>query len=248
MKHLSTILTIAFSVILIVNCEDKILDNDDSILTDVDGNVYNTIKIGNQIWSLENLRTTKYNDGSPIPNIADNIEWENDTLGACCAFDNISNSDSMSKFGLLYNWYAVNSGKLAPNGWRIPTDEEWNTLENYLITNGYNYDSTKSGNKIAKSLAAKTDWDTLNEYGAIGMGLSRNNMSGFTAYPSGYRYTGRIVESNCEGIGRYTTWWTSTETGYSNVLIRKLGWGNVNLGKSSTNCKICGFSVRLIKN
>ncbi len=235
-------------VLLILNCENDVMGNSNSTLIDNDGNEYNTIKIGNQIWSVENLRTTKYNDGTTIPNIADNILWENDTLGACCSYDNTKNTDSIIKFGLLYNWYAINTGKLAPTGWRIPTDEDWNILQEYLISNYFNHDSSKEGNKIAKSISSKTDWDTLSKDGAIGYNLLENNRSGFSAFPSGHRYTGRIIESNYEGLGKYTTWWTSSETGYSNIWIRELGWGNIGLGRPSTNCKICGFSVRLIKN
>ncbi len=216
--------------------------------TDIDGNVYKSIQIGKQIWMAENLRTTKYNDGTPIPNITGNIEWAKDTLGGYCFYNNSSNLDSTRKFGALYNWYAIKTGKLSPSGWRVPTDEDWTVLENYLMSNGYNYDGTRTGNKIAKALAATTDWDTLVETGAIGDNLLKNNKSGFLALPSGCRLTGRILESNFEGIGKYAHWWSSTEAMYEYIMNRELGCGNDLLRTSKTNCKICGFSVRLVKD
>jgi uncharacterized protein (TIGR02145 family) len=75
----------------------------------------------------------------------------------------------MSKYGVLYNWFALATGKLAPQGWHVPTDADWDTLHNYLIANGYNWDGTTTGNKIAKSMAAQTDWYTgTTTVGAIG--------------------------------------------------------------------------------
>jgi len=126
--------------------------NSESV-TDIDGNVYHTVKIGTQVWMAENLKTTKYNDASSIPNLTDNAGWVGLTSGAYCWYNNdaITNKNI---YGALYNWYAVNTGKLCPGGWHIPAISEWETMENHLIVNGYNYDGTLSGNKIAKSLAA----------------------------------------------------------------------------------------------
>ena len=131
-------------------------------ITDFDGNGYQAVKIGNQVWTVENLRTTKYNDGTAIPYVTDSAAWVNLTTPGYCYFNNMVNADSIRKFGALYNWYAVDTKKLAPAGWHVPTDAEWDTLENYLIANGYNWDGTTDSNKIAKSLAAKTDWYTGN--------------------------------------------------------------------------------------
>jgi len=123
---------------------------------DADGNVYQSVRIGSQVWTVENLKTTKYNDGTAIPNVTDSTEWIELTTGSYCYYAN--NPDNKAKYGALYNWHAVNTGKLAPEGWRVPTDAEWDTLKNYLITNGYNWDGTTTGNKIGKALAARTDW------------------------------------------------------------------------------------------
>src|SRR4030043_168747 len=126
-------------------------------VTDADGNVYQTVKIGNQVWTVENLRTTKYDDGSAIPLVTDSAAWAALTTPGFCYYNNTTNADNIKKFGALYNWHAVNTKKLAPKGWHVPTEAEWITLENYLIANGYNWDGTKTENKIAKSMAAKTD-------------------------------------------------------------------------------------------
>ncbi len=153
-------------------------DIDDNI--DIDGNVYTTITIGTQVWMVENLKTTKYRNGEPISNITDNSAWATSTKGAWCSCNNNVANDS--KYGKLYNWYAVNdSRKLAPKGWHIPSEAEWSTLINYIAVNlGVSVSS-------AKALAAKTDWSPSTGVGAVGNDLSNNNSSGFTALAGGFR-------------------------------------------------------------
>ncbi len=176
---------------------------------DADGNKYNTLKIGTQVWAVENLKTTKYNDGTAIPNVTDDNEWtglRSLKKGAYCNYDNLeSNADI---YGRLYNWYAVTSGKLAPEGWHIPTDDDWTILENYLIVNGYNYDGTRKENRIAKSLCAKTKWELASRDGTPGASPEKNNRTGFTALPSGYRNEGG---GNFNNLGEECEWWSSTE-------------------------------------
>ncbi|MGC3978546.1 MAG: fibrobacter succinogenes major paralogous domain-containing protein [Paludibacteraceae bacterium] len=224
MKALSKIFfMMAMALPLLVGCEkdkDDADDNDNTTvingitygtMTDIDGNTYKTVKIGTQTWMAENLKTTKYNDGTAIPNVTNNDTWWSSTTGAYCWYNNdISNK---ATYGALYNWYAVNTGKLAPKGWHVPTDAEWTTLENYLIANGYNYDGSLSGNKIAKALASTTSttgWSTSTEAGAIGNDLNKNNRSGFSALPGGSRY-----DDGFDGAGKGGYWWSSTQTGTS---------------------------------
>jgi uncharacterized protein (TIGR02145 family)/uncharacterized repeat protein (TIGR02543 family) len=154
-------------------------------IKDKDGNYYTEVKIGNQYWMVENFRCTKYNDGTAIPNVTDSAQWTGLSTGAYCFYDNSTNTAFREKFGALYNGYAVATGKLAPEGWRVPTDNDWTTLQDYLIANGYNYDGTRDSNKVAKALAAKTDWASSTGVGAIGNDLSQNNRSGFSALPGG---------------------------------------------------------------
>jgi uncharacterized protein (TIGR02145 family) len=185
--------------------------------TDQDGNTFELIKYGTQDWAIENAEVVTYRDGTVIPQVADATEWSGLTTGAWCYYDNDSSK------GKLYNWYAVMgihdndestpNKEFAPNGWRVPTDAEWIALENYLIVNGYNYDETTSENKISKSMASTTGWDSSTEVGAIGNDQSLNNKSGFNGFPEGTR----------TNIGSFTYgdrafFWSST------VLIHSEGY------------------------
>jgi uncharacterized protein (TIGR02145 family) len=219
-------------------------------VTDADGNVYQTVKIGNQEWTTENLRTTKYNDGSPIPNITSKVAWDSCfyTLGdAYCTYNNTTNSGSIKKYGVLYNWYAVNTGKLAPAGWHVPTDEEWDTLQDYLIANGYNWDGTTTDNKIAKSMAAKTDWKSGSDDvgdGAIGNDLTKNNRSGFSALPGGAR------DPDCDGFcGQDSSgyWWSATNWGSTCTWSRHLSSDYEEFLEPFSD-KCGGLSVRLVRD
>jgi Fibrobacter succinogenes major domain (Fib_succ_major). len=210
-------------------------------VTDADGNTYQTVKIGNQVWMAENLRTTKYNDGTPITLDTSTATWNSGIAGKYCYYNNTANADSIRKNGALYNWFAVNTGKLAPAGWHVPSDAEWNILLNYLIANGYNWDGTKDSNKVAKSLAAKTDWTDVDRQGDPGNDQSNNNKSGFSAFPSGDRYFGYF-----EKMGRTPNWWSETE---DNSLA--ISWGldfDQDLFQGGQGDKNTGFSVRLLKD
>jgi uncharacterized protein (TIGR02145 family) len=100
-------------------------------MTDFEGNVYKTVKIGDQIWMAENLRSSSYNDGTPILELAEGKDWSSTQIGAFCWYAN--NEDTYNElYGKLYNWNAVNSKKLAPAGWRVPTDADWAILIEYL--------------------------------------------------------------------------------------------------------------------
>jgi uncharacterized protein (TIGR02145 family) len=212
-------------------------------VTDTDGNVYQTVKIGNQVWTVENLRTTKYNDGSAIPLVTDSAAWANFATPGYCYYGNTTNADSIRKFGALYNWYAVDTKKLAPIGWHVPTDAEWDTLQKYLIANGYNWDGTTDSNKIAKAMAAKADWWSNITLGGAGNDFRTNNRSGFSGLPGGGRFWyGSFLEG-----GFCTRWWSATAYDVSTSLSRSLIGGNVDLYLAPYK-KGCGFSVRLVKD
>ena len=171
---------------------------------DGDGNYYSVVKIGSLTWMAENLKTTKYRNGvDVIPNVSSATAWAGLTTGAYCDYNNTPNY-----FGKLYNWYAVaDSRNLAPTGWHVATNDEWTTLQDYLIANGYNYNGLNSFNNIAKSLAANVEWISCPDVGVIGNNLSQNNASGFSALPGGNRHNdGSFSYFGYDGI-----WWTSTE-------------------------------------
>jgi len=211
-------------------------------LADIDGNVYHWIKIGTQTWMVENLKTTKYRTGESISNVTDASLWRNATFGIYCAYNN--DASNTSKYGYLYNWNAViDSRKIAPAGWHIPTDAEWTILANYLIANEYNYDGSTTGNSIAKSLASTTDWTNDSMNGSVGHNLSINNKSGFTGLPSGMRNN----NGTFSGLGTGAYWWSSSAN--SNDMNN---WGRgicyYRMDLFSYAPKDCGLSVRCIKD
>jgi uncharacterized protein (TIGR02145 family) len=196
------------------------------IFTDIDGNEYSTIIIGTQVWMAENLKTTKYNDGTDIPNVTDNTEWENLSTGAYAWYDNdqASNGDT---YGALYNWYAVETGQLCPVGWHVPTDEEWTTLNDYL-----------GGEKVAGGKlkeAGTTHWKDPNE--------GATNETGFTALPGGYR----ISNGTFYYIGDTGYWWSATEGSTIDAWSRGMYFNNSNVSWGS-NYKEDGFSVRCLRD
>jgi uncharacterized protein (TIGR02145 family) len=214
---------------------------------DIDCNIYQTVVIGNQEWTVTNLRTTRYSDGALIYNETNNSAWTGLTSGAYCYYNNSTDAGAQQKYGALYNWYAVNTGKLAPAGWRVPTDADWTALENYLIANGFNYDGTLIGSKIAKSMAAGV-WDSTTGTGFIGDNMSLNNKSGFSAVGGGWRNGGTGI--NGPGSFDYQrvagNWWSATEN-TAQAFARSLSKDNISLIRSLYSKKY-GLSVKLVRD
>ena len=205
-------------------------------ITDIDGNVYHTVTIGTQTWMVENLKTTQYNDGTEIPLVTDNIVWYNLSTPAYCWYNNDA-ADYKNKYGALYNWYAVNTAKLAPTGWHVPTDAEWTTLENYVSANlGVSL-------SVGKALAATTDWTTGGNAGTIGYNLTLNNSTGFSALPGGRLISISNSAFNSVGTGGY--WWSSTAGSTSNAWLMNLDNSSVGMG---IFFRASGSSVRCIKD
>ena len=212
-------------------------------LTDIDGNVYQTVKIGDQWWMAKNLKVTRYINGDSIPKVTDNSTWRDLSTGAYCAFNN--DNGNVDTYGLLYNWYVVgDSNNIAPAGWHVPTSEEFMALLNYLIANGYNWDGTTTEDKTGKSLASKTGWKTSTEEGDIGNDVATNNASGFTALPGGYRYYyGQFYHEGGRGY-----WWSTTEIDLGSAWARVLDCQKPNFGRFGSGGKTYGFSVRLVRD
>jgi uncharacterized protein (TIGR02145 family) len=212
-------------------------------LTDADANVYQTVTLGTQIWMAENLRTTKFNDGTNIPKVTVNNDWYNLTTAAYCWYNN-DETAFKATYGALYNAYAVNT-KLCPSGWHIPSNSDWTDLENYLMDHGYNYDGTTSGNKYAKALATATGWTFHTGTGTVGNTdySVKRNATGFSAYPAGYRAN---YGSYYHG-GDQTFWWSINEASqaaqyYMSVTNNSASDAIYYSGKET------GFSVRCLKN
>lgn len=196
-------------------------------MTDQDGNVYKTVTIGTQTWMAENLRTTKYNDGTAIPNVTGDGEWENLSTGAYCNYNNTTNTDTVATYGRLYNWYAVNTGKLAPKGWHVPTDAEWTELTDYLGG------TSDAGGKLKET--GTTHWNSPN--------TGATNETGFTALPGGYRGDNGTFYY----VGGGGNWWSATESGTDGAWYRGVGYDVSNVGRGSDN-KELGFSVRCLRD
>jgi uncharacterized protein (TIGR02145 family) len=214
---------------------------------DADNNYYGVVRIGDQIWMLENLKTTKYNDGTAILNVSDSTTWANSVNGSYCWYNyDIKNKDV---YGALYNWQSVGTTKLAPTGWHVAYDEEWTEMENYLTANGYNFDGTTSGNKMAKSLASSTLWqgnirsDTT--IGSIANNMSLNNSSGFSAIPSGSLYENFGIGVWLNG-GYVTNWWTASAQDTYQAWSRDLYYDTKGMFRYSDSYKY-GKSVRCVR-
>lgn len=226
----SIIRIIITTAIIISGCEKDLYINAGRV-SDIDGNEYNTIKIGTQTWFGENLKTTKYNNGIVIPNIIDGFQWTNLTTGAYCYYDD--SEVNKNTYGNLYNWYSVNSGNLCPANWHIPSATEWKTLEEFL---GRSYDA---GGRLKEE--GTSHWEKPN-FGGI-------NSSGFTALPAGTFSTcwvcGNI--SMFQSINSYAGFWSSTGVDSQTALARNLSSNDHVLGYWNEP-KYSGLSVRCIKD
>jgi len=211
----------------------KFSENETSVVTDYDGNVYKTIKIGEQVWMAENLRVTHYRNGDSIPIVTDNSQWTNLNSGAYCDYANDPNY-SMT-YGRLYNWFAVADARgLAPAGWHVPSDAEWQTLVNYL-----GGDAVAGGKmKTTGTIEAGTGlWYHPN--------TGATNEYGFSALPGGYRgcYGGTFGS-----VGYYGHWWSATEYNSSNAWYRLLYYYNSGVNRNYGYSEQSGFSVRCVRD
>lgn len=193
---------------------------------DIDGNVYNTVKIGNQTWMTKNIKTTRLNDGTSLELIKDASIWASLTRPGFCWYNNDAASYK-GTFGALYNWYTVSTGKLCPAGWHVPVDDEWGTLVSYL--GGENL----AGGKLKENSA--DFWVTPN--------TGANNESGFTGIPGGLRYHDGVFHDF--GFSGY--WWSSTEYSESRAYFRYMDYEYSNVFRFD-NLKKLGFSVRCLQD
>jgi len=217
-------------------------------VTDQDDNSYDYLTYGDQAWTVDNAEMVTYRDGTPIPQFTGATEWSNLTTGAWAYYNNDPTKHR------LYNWYAVMgihdtdpntpNKEFAPEGWHVPTDAEWTTLENYLIANGYNYDGTTTENKIAKAMASTTGWNSSTELGAIGNDQSLNNNSGFNAFPGG----NRSIDGLFEGEGSGALFWSSTEFDSDNPFYWGIFSNGSGAGIGYGESKQYGFSVRFVRD
>jgi uncharacterized protein (TIGR02145 family) len=196
-------------------------------VTDMDNNVYQTVIIGPQEWMAENLKTSRYNDGTAIPLVTDNKAWSNLTTPGYCwnSNDTFSYKDI---YGALYNWYTVETGKLCPSGWHIPTDAEWTILFDFM-----NDSSEIAADKFKET--GTTHWNAKKSYAT--------NETGFTALPGGGRYRYGAFA----GVNFYGYWWSATESGTRNAWLWFMYSKSREVSRKDYN-KQYGFSVRCLKD
>jgi uncharacterized protein (TIGR02145 family) len=202
-------------------------------MSDIEGNLYSTVTIGSQLWMAENLRSTKYNDNSPIPYVPDNEDWIVLSTPAYCWFNN--DIQYKETFGALYNWYTVGTGKLCPDGWHVPTDEEFMTLEISLgmaaeETELWDWRGTDQGTQM-KSTSGWID------------GGNGTNSSGFNALAAGYRY-GATGAYNALGL---ITYWWSSEHNNDQGRYRRIDGSDSRVYRSVTS-KRGGKYIRCVKD
>jgi uncharacterized protein (TIGR02145 family) len=206
--------------------EDNSFITDSEYIEDIDGNVYVKITIGGQSWLNKNLTVTKYNDGTPISNIIDDSEWGSFSGGAYCWYNNDATSGK-DTFGALYNWHAVNTLKLCPEGWHVPTVAEWDALINFLKGEGV------AGGKLKET--GIEHWVNPN--------TGATNESGFTALPSGIRNnSGEYAD-----IGSLSTWWSSDKYDPNNIYVYNISYNNSIVIRHLDLIQM-GFSVRCLKD
>jgi len=213
---------------------NKTVTNRVNTIIDGDGNTYNAVIIGTQVWMKENLKTTKYRNGTDIPLITSNTGWSNMLTPAYCWVNN-DESTYKNTYGGLYNWYAVNTGILCPSGWHVPGDNEWKILEMHLGMSQAEADALLwRGTDQGAQMKNTSGWPT---------GDNGTNSSGFSGLPGGFRKeTGEFVEYITDG-----TWWTSSPYGDDFAWMRGLRFERTQVGKNN-KYKNNGLSVRCIKD
>ena len=205
-------------------------------VTDINGNVYPSVNIGTQTWMQKNLNVSKYKNGDIIPQVTNPTQWAALTTGAWCWYNNDS-ATYAATYGKLYNWYAVNDPRgLAPDGWHVPSDGDWNKLVKYLDANA---DTTCIGctqsSMAGGAMKSNTNWNSPN--------TGATNSSGFSALPGG----SRNADLTFNFIGNNSNWWSSNEAGSTSAGSRNLFYINSNFDRGNYS-KSLGFSVRALRN
>ena len=214
---------------------------------DVDGNTYTILKYGTQTWMLENLKTTKYRNGDVIgTSIPANLDLT-ELTDTKYQWAPAANESNVAIFGRLYTWYAAtDSRSICPEGWHLPSDDEWTILENTLIASGFNYDGSFTYNKLAKAVCSTAYWNISSNTAAAGNTdyPEKRNASGFTALPAGFRETvGSFTQ-----VGGSTYWWTSSGTIAPFVAMHRGIQSDFLFIYRNGENKRNGFSVRCLRD
>ena len=222
-------------------------------VSDIDGNSYDAVQIGNQVWMAENLRTTKYADGTTIPMGSTYSYTEPYRYAPGSNQSNEENMVNVASYGYLYNWPAVMHGAssssanpsgvqgICPTGWHVPSDAEWTELTNYMKTQPA-YMASGNADHLAKALAATWGWNGSSETDAPGNDPTTNNATGFSALPAGY-YDGGYYYN----FGNHAYFWSATENDDNDAYLRYLGYNDA-IVDWDDGYKDLGFSVRCVRD
>lgn len=195
-----------------------------SNVSDIDGNEYRTVRIGEQTWMAENLRTTRFRDGSPIPQVPDQAEWAALRSGAWASYDN--NALNIGLYGILYNGFAVSDARgVCPDGWKLPSATDWSTLIAHLGGD------SEAGGKLKSTGTAL--WTKPN--------ASATDESGFGGLPGGYRFRNGMFDHLASG----GYWWSSTAPTDSTLAYRALHYDYADVLNGSAPLST-GYSVRCV--
>jgi uncharacterized protein (TIGR02145 family) len=219
------------------------------IVTDIDGNIYHTITIGNQTWMIENLNTTRYTNGEQIPFVDNENQWINFKQGAFCYCNN--SPSYTAEYGRLYNWYAVvDNRKIAPVGWHVATEADYTILIKNYDDNGYNHDLAKTENIFTRILGSVSNWFISFYTGKIGKDRTTSNGYNFTRGAQD-RLAPRpeidIYKPETYKLGRGGAWWCSSPNllgygGQTDIAKGRIYWGPRSFLQSD------GLSVRCVKD
>lgn len=237
MKKLSLFAQALFLALLLGSCETE---EEETTVKDVDGNVYGTVKIGEQIWMTENLGATKFSDGTEIDLVEESTEWSALSEPGYCFYNN-SPDYGTEDYGILYNWYTVDRGGLCPDGWHVASDADWSELISYIdpeaglsqIDETLYLESEVAGGLLKEE--GTSHWKTPN--------TGATNEFGFNALPAGYRYENGTFYLG----GAYGSWWSSDQSNENLGIVRFIDY-NTTKEFRSFDSKKDGFAVRCVKD
>jgi len=208
---------------------------------DVDNNYYSVVKIGEQTWMAENLKSTCLQNGDSLKVFPVGVNWSSTIQGAVCSYN--SDETNAGVFGRLYNWYALNDSRnLSPVGWHVASDVEWTILTNFLTDNNFGFGG--SGSDIGKSVSATMHWNSNTGLGNVGFETEMNNSAGLALLPGG----GRLTNGVFSGIKNHAVYWTATQNNTTDSWVRYVSFGGDEVYKSNSYKKHFGLSVRCIRD
>ncbi|MCR4872733.1 MAG: fibrobacter succinogenes major paralogous domain-containing protein [Bacteroidales bacterium] len=247
------------AVILLPSCEHNANQENapapvviQNAVEDIDGNVYDAVQIGNQVWMLQNLRTTHYANGDDI------------SIGNAPSIDEAGryypnyDSNNVKIFGYLYNWPAVMHGSsssnaspsgvqgICPDGWHVPSDTEWTQLTDYVSSKDY-YVYGSNNTYIAKALASISAWKRASDEGRPGKNPNANNATGFSALPAGHYSEIPPDHYGCINFGEDALFWSATEQSEGSAYYRGIYYDYPSV-KSGYYDKFSGYSVRCVRD